>query len=65
MTYEVQILPEHQKAIEAFLDTIEADPNAEEFHATVDYVSLELHDYMDVIKHPMDLSTLRKNFFAG
>lgn len=51
--------------MEVFLTAIEADPNAEEFHAPVDYTSLELHDYPDVIKRPMDLSTIRKNFNCG
>lgn len=31
------------------------------FHEPVDYVGLKLNDYLDVIKRPMDLTTLRTN----
>lgn len=31
------------------------------FHDPVDYVNLKLTDYLDIIKRPMDLSTLRNN----
>ena len=47
------------------LGQIEADPNAEEFHYPVDYEALELHDYPDVVKRPMDLSTLKRGFLNG
>ena len=32
------------------------------FYQPVDVKALELHDYYDVIKKPMDLSTVQKNF---
>jgi hypothetical protein len=47
------------------LDSIEADPNAEAFAAPVDWEDLELKDYPDVIKRPMDLGTLRANLNSG
>ena len=58
-------MQEHYNAVENLLNVIEADPNAEEFHAPVDYKGLELNDYPDVIKNPMDLSTLRRNWNEG
>ena len=62
---EVPILAEHQNLVLGFLANIEADPNAEEFHAPVDFRGLELHDYPEVVKNPMDLGTLKRNFNAG
>ena len=62
---EVPIHPDHKAIVEDLLDTVWEDPNAEEFHAPVDYEGLELHDYPDVIKNPMDLLTLRKRYNAG
>eukprot|EP00730_Choanoeca_flexa_P003038 TRINITY_DN11268_c0_g1_i1.p1 TRINITY_DN11268_c0_g1~~TRINITY_DN11268_c0_g1_i1.p1 ORF type:complete len:1083 (+),score=298.48 TRINITY_DN11268_c0_g1_i1:69-3317(+) len=35
------------------------------FYEPVDVVKLNLHDYYDVIKEPMDLSTVRKNLDSG
>jgi len=51
--------------VENLLNSIEADPNAEAFTAPVDWEELELKDYPDVIKKPMDLGTLRANLKAG
>jgi hypothetical protein len=56
---------EHILVIDAILNAIEADPNAEEFHEPVDHEALELHDYMEVVKRPMDLKTLRRNYYRG
>lgn len=35
------------------------------FAEPVDYLALGLNDYLEVIKRPMDLSTLRSNLMAG
>ncbi|XP_029992182.1 bromodomain-containing protein 4-like isoform X3 [Sphaeramia orbicularis] len=35
-------------------------PYAWPFHKPVDVKALGLHDYLDIIKHPMDLSTVKK-----
>ncbi|KAM9810330.1 bromodomain-containing protein 3-like isoform 1-T1 [Neosynchiropus ocellatus] len=35
------------------------------FYKPVDAAALELHDYHDIIKHPMDLSTVRKKMDKG
>ncbi|MED6276959.1 Bromodomain containing protein 3 [Characodon lateralis] len=35
------------------------------FYKPVDAEALELHDYHDIIKHPMDLSTVRKKMDKG
>uniref|UniRef100_H2UF98 Bromodomain containing 3b n=1 Tax=Takifugu rubripes TaxID=31033 RepID=H2UF98_TAKRU len=35
------------------------------FYKPVDAEALELHDYHDIIKHPMDLSTIRKKMDKG
>ncbi|KAL3315451.1 hypothetical protein Ciccas_005917 [Cichlidogyrus casuarinus] len=46
-------------------DDIYNDRNAEFFRAPVDYVALQIPDYPLVIKHPMDLSTIRNNLEDG
>lgn len=51
--------------VEGLLNSIEADPNAEAFMLPVDWEELELKDYPDVIKKPMDLGTLRANLKNG
>ena len=38
---------------------------AELFREPVDYVGLHLDDYLDVVKNPMDLKTLKKNIDNG
>lgn len=35
--------------------------HGEIFSARVDHVKLQLHDYLDVIKRPMDLGTVKRN----
>jgi hypothetical protein len=51
--------------VEGLLNSIEADPSAEMFMAPVDWEDLELKDYPEVIKNPMDLGTLRANLKNG
>jgi len=41
------------------LEQIEADPKAYEFIEPVDHVGLQLVDYLQIIKVPMDISTIR------
>ena len=38
-------------------------PESEPFRVPVDYKSLGLTDYPEVVKEPMDISTIRKNMF--
>ncbi len=38
-------------------------PESEPFRKPVDYIALGLLDYLDVVKEPMDLSTIRKMMF--
>ncbi len=33
-------------------------PSAEQFLKPVDYISMKLTDYLDIVKEPMDLSTV-------
>ncbi|KAM7538202.1 hypothetical protein Aperf_G00000064900 [Anoplocephala perfoliata] len=46
-------------------EEVNADKNAEWFRDPVDPVALNIPDYPDVIKHPMDLSTIRNNLEDG
>lgn len=39
-------------------------PYAWPFYKPVDVKSLGLHDYYDIIKHPMDLSTIKVIFIS-
>ena len=43
------------------LDMLCQDPNAEVFLEPVDWKGLNLTDYPEIVKNPMDLSTVRKN----
>ena len=52
-------------AIQAILKALKSDPNSDEFLKPVDYKGLNLYDYTTVIKKPMDLDTVTKNFKAG
>ena len=61
----IALTPERYEMVENLLNQIEADPNAEAFTAPVDWEELELKDYPDVIKKPMDLGTLRANLKNG
>lgn len=47
------------------LDSLIASGDSEEFREPVDWVGLGLTDYLDVIKRPMDLGTVRKQLEQG
>jgi len=59
------LYPEHYEMVKDLIKTIEAIPDSEPFHVPVDWEDLELKDYPDVIKNPMDTGTLKKNIDAG
>ncbi|VDM34683.1 unnamed protein product [Hydatigera taeniaeformis] len=46
-------------------EEVYADKNAEWFRDPVDPVALNIPDYPEVIKHPMDLTTIRNNLEDG
>ena len=46
--------------IKNYLNEIEKNKNSSVFLEPVDYVGLNILDYPQIIKHPMDLSTIRK-----
>ncbi|VDL59849.1 unnamed protein product [Hymenolepis diminuta] len=46
-------------------EEVYADKNAEWFRDPVDPVALNIPDYLEVIEHPMDLSTIRNNLEDG
>ncbi|OMJ71959.1 hypothetical protein SteCoe_29693 [Stentor coeruleus] len=47
------------------IKNIERHGDSYEFRHPVDYIELDIPDYPDIIKHPMDLSTLKKNLKEG
>jgi len=53
------------KKYDLILQSLKLDRNADDFLYPVDVIRLGLTNYYDVIDHPMDLSTLEKNFKAG
>lgn len=57
--------PDQYAMVKGLIETIEAIPDSEPFHIPVDWEELELKDYPDVIKNPMDLGTLKSNVDAG
>lgn len=48
-----------------FLDTICMDPNAQPFLEPVDWKELELLDYPQIVKNPMDLQTVKSKLLKG
>ena len=63
--YKNEITDEEIKKLEKIFDTIERDNQAYEFLAPVDYVALNILDYPQIITHPMDLGTVKKNLLNG
>ena len=64
-TNGVPLKKEHYNSIKGLIEAIETDPNAEPFLEAVPWQELELNDYPEIVKNPMDLSTLKINLFAG
>lgn len=54
-----------QKAALKILKKIWKMPGAEIFHKPVDAQELQLYDYFDIIKHPMDFSTIKIRINTG
>jgi hypothetical protein len=50
---------------EKILAKVMAHPNAWPFNQPVDPVALNIPDYLDVVKQPMDLGTIKGQFAAG
>lgn len=46
--------------VKQLLDSLEADPKCYIFLEPVDVEGLGLTDYLDIVKHPMDMSTIKK-----
>jgi len=61
----ISLNPGHYEMVKDLIKTIEAIPDSEPFHTPVDWEDLELKDYPDVIKNPMDTGTLKKNLDCG
>ena len=57
--------PDQYDLVKGLIESIEAIPDAEPFSSPVDWKELELKDYPDIIKHPMDLGTLKNNLLSG
>eukprot|EP01083_Nonionella_stella_P091292 255219_1 len=47
------------------LNTVQGKPEAEPFVVPVDWKNLNLPDYPQIIKHPMDLGTIESNLSRG
>lgn len=60
MTGKLGLQKEDVTKIKSIIEGLEADPRSEIFKEPVDYVGLGLTDYLDIVKHPMDLSTVSK-----
>ena len=54
-----------QQSIQSIIQSLKLDKNSKEFLKPVDYKGLNLYDYTTVIKQPMDLDTVNRNFKAG
>ena len=57
---EGEINKEEEAKLFSILDALDKDPLSYEFREPVDVVGLNLIDYYDYIKYPMDLSTIKK-----
>ena len=56
-----QITQEDITKLQKIFTVLEADPQAIDFLEPVDYIALNILDYPEIIKHPMDLGTVKKN----
>ena len=63
--YKNEITEDEVKKLEEILDKMINDKNSFDFKEPVDYETLGLLDYPTIIKHPMDLGTLKKNLLNG
>ena len=63
--YKSEITEEDIKKLEKIFDTMEKDIQSEAFRYPVDYKALNLLDYPNIIKHPMDLGTAKNNLLNG
>ncbi len=57
---EGEMNKEEESKVLSILDSLDKDPLSYEFRVPVDVVGLNLIDYYDYIKYPMDLSTVKK-----
>lgn len=53
------ISKEDQTKLSKIFNVLEGDPQAFAFLEPVDYVTLNILDYPDIIKNPMDLGTVK------
>lgn len=60
MTSKLGLQKEDVAKIKSIVEGLEADPRSEIFKEPVDHVGLGLTDYLDIVKQPMDLSTISK-----
>lgn len=65
MSTKVGISKEDIGKIKLIIEGLETDPRSEIFKEPVDHVGLGLTDYLDIIKQPMDLSTVSKKLKTG
>ena len=63
--YKNEITQESIKKLKEIFGKMEKDKKAFGFLAPVDYESLQLFDYPNIIKHPMDLGTCKKKLLNG
>lgn len=55
----VPIYDSWDKAAKRLINNLWKHPNAWIFHEAVDPIKLNIPDYLDIIKNPMDLSTVK------
>jgi hypothetical protein len=53
------ILKEEQRQINLMIQKIYQSDDSLEFQLPVDYVKLNLYDYRNIVKQPMDLGTVK------
>eukprot|EP00347_Sterkiella_histriomuscorum_P019573 403341119 len=65
VTEKSDIRSEDKSKLKEVINQVEEDQQSYEFREPVDWKTLGLTDYPEIIKKPMDLSTLRKNLAKG
>ena len=63
--YKNEISQDAMKKLKDIFGKIEKDKKAFGFLAPVDYEGLQLYDYPNIIKHPMDLGTCKNKLLNG
>jgi polyribonucleotide nucleotidyltransferase len=56
-----EIKTEYKDQLKLLITELKKDPNSQEFHKPVEWESMGLWNYLQIVKKPMDLQTVKNN----